>query len=134
PPGYWLTSPNGGEVWEKGTTQYITWDAQNITDQVHLAVIKGTSQVKLITKKTPNTGVYAWTIPMNLAADSLYTIRIRSTVDEDIRDYSDAVVSIVDPPGAAVRSDAGAATFFLEQNRPNPFNPATTIRYTLPAA
>lgn len=130
-----LTSPNGGETLEVGGTYAITWDTQHMPEDVHLAVFKNGSYRKRITSSTANDGHYEWTIPNSLTPDDDYTIRVRSTVEHDHRDYSDVAFSIALPlsKGTSLAAELPAEVA-LGQNYPNPFNPITTIRYALPVA
>jgi len=62
-----LTSPNGGEVWEAGTTKTITWATGTTVRDV--AIVKlfyskdGGSSWTLIKGEDGNPGTYDWTVP-----------------------------------------------------------------------
>lgn len=67
PPTVAVTSPNGGEVWNVGTTHYITWTA---TDDVGVTSIHiyystngGSTYPYTIATGEPNDGTCTWTIP-----------------------------------------------------------------------
>jgi len=96
PPGYWITSPNGGEIWEIGTQVDITWNTQNAPEDVDIALYKNGSHEKTITNATANDGEYTWVVDGNLTAGADYTVRIKNTTDTDNRDYSDFTFSIIE--------------------------------------
>ena len=138
-----VTAPNGGEVWEQGSLQNITWTSK-ITGDVRISLYKGGVQTVLIAPNTADDGVYEWTVPTD-ADGADYQIRISSFDAPAIADKSDGMFSIVAPGVQAARSvteggpglHALATTvpdhFSLGPSYPNPFNPATVIAYGLAA-
>ncbi len=88
-PGYWMTTPNGGETMQTGMTYTISWISQNIDDTVNLALYKNGTFHSTIISSTADTGSYTWTVPGNVPLGDDITIRIKSTVDGTNRDYSD---------------------------------------------
>jgi hypothetical protein len=62
-----LTSPNGGEVWEAGTTQTIAWTTQTTVRDVARVKLfyskDGGSSWTLIEPIDGNPGIYDWTVP-----------------------------------------------------------------------
>ncbi len=77
----------------------------------------------------PCVTTYLWTIPTSLASN---TVKIRVRMDNSATDYydrSDAPFSVLAP--TSLPSPNVAARFVLEQARPNPFNPQTTIGFVL---
>ncbi|MGA1196127.1 MAG: Ser-Thr-rich GPI-anchored membrane family protein [Candidatus Latescibacterota bacterium] len=96
PPGYWITSPNGGETWEIGTQVNITWNTQNSPEDVDIALYKNGSHEKTITNATANDGEYTWVVDGNLTEGADYTVRIKNTTDTDNRDYSDFTFAIIE--------------------------------------
>ncbi|MCX7743651.1 MAG: GPI anchored serine-threonine rich family protein, partial [Flavobacteriales bacterium] len=59
-----LTSPNGGEVWQSGSSYNITWTCSGCgpTVDINLSVNGGMSWNPIVTG-APNTGSYTWNIP-----------------------------------------------------------------------
>lgn len=116
PPGYWITSPNGGEIWEIGTQVHITWNTQNAPEDVDIALYKNGSHEKTITHATANDGEYTWVVDANLTPDADYTVRIKNTTDTDNRDYSDFTFSIIagnNTPEITVLGPNGGETWDL---------------------
>ena len=116
PPGYWITTPNGGETWEIGTPASITWNTQNAPEEVNIALYKDGNHEKTITSSTSNDGEHTWVVDANLDPDTDYTVRIKSTLDTDNRDYSDLTFTIIqgnNTPEITVLSPNGGETWDL---------------------
>jgi hypothetical protein len=98
-----VTSPNGGESWQAGTSHYITWDTKNFGNlnvSLDLSVYNGdTGQYSLtnIANSIPNTGSYNWIIPNTNTTSKLYLKVIASSFDKgpSAQDYSDNYFTIV---------------------------------------
>ncbi len=126
-----LTSPNGGEVLEYGSANFITWD-HNLESTVRLDLLRGGVAERLIIDSLRNTGGYSWRIPSNIAVDSVYQLRIVAVDDTTVADTTDGLFTITDVVSSTGEGEETPRTYFLEQNYPNPFNPTTMIRYSLP--
>jgi hypothetical protein len=58
-----VTSPNGGEDWQIGTTENITWDSAGLTSTLLIVLQQNGTNVALIAKNvTPSLGTYSWTV------------------------------------------------------------------------
>lgn len=80
-----VTYPNGGENLQRGTTYNITWSSINNTDpNVKIELLNGGIIDRIIVDSVPNNGSYSWTIPIDLALDTDYKIRITSITDTQI--------------------------------------------------
>jgi len=102
PPSITVTAPNGGEIWDAGTTQDITWtttagdgaitgvDLEYSTD--------GGSTYSTIVTGTADDGTYSWTVPDEHSSQCL----VRATVHDDNgmtgSDVSDSYFDIVGIP------------------------------------
>jgi hypothetical protein len=74
--GITVTSPNGGESWNRGTTHTITWDkVGDMGANVKIELLKGTS-ASTIKSSTANSGSYSWTISSKQSLANNYKIRI----------------------------------------------------------
>ena len=60
-----VTSPNGGEKWEQGSTHPITWTATGSIANVRIeySVAGSSGPFSTIAAGAPNSGTYSWTIP-----------------------------------------------------------------------
>lgn len=81
--------PNGGEVLKTGSQVQIKWQSTGISGKVVIILYKRGIKHSVITKTTPNSGIFNWAIPANLPEGNDYRIRIRSLRDLSINDFSD---------------------------------------------
>ncbi|MBN1301358.1 MAG: hypothetical protein JW995_09085 [Melioribacteraceae bacterium] len=116
-----LTSPNGGEAWQAGTTQEITWQHTGIQNvKIELTTNNGISWSTVVAS-TPSDGYYTWTqIP--LTASTNCKIKISDADDSMPSDDSDEFFTISPEPGITVISPNGGESFLT--------GTATTIRWT----
>jgi RHS repeat-associated protein len=117
PPSLTITSPNGGETWEKNATHAVTWTSTGIVDDVEIeySIDNGTTWSTIIAS-TANDGSYDWTVPDTPSEGCL--VRISET-DGDPTDTSDAIFSIVDEldPGITVTAPNGGEIWEINSNR-----------------
>ena len=93
PPVITVTSPSGGEIWIKGTTQTIAW-TDNISGNVKIRLLKGSALAAIIAASTPSNGSFDWTVPTSLATGNNYKVEIDSLDDRTIKDQSDRAFRI----------------------------------------
>jgi hypothetical protein len=91
-----VTSPNGGEYLERGTTKRITWTSSgSVGSYVKIELLKGSTVVQTLQSRTENDGSYSsWTIFSRLDRGSDYRIRISSTANPAITDTSNNYFTI----------------------------------------
>ena len=95
-----MTSPNGGESWELGTTQNITWNANGYSGTVRLILFQKAAKVGQIAANLPaDQGSYAWTVGTHQAgtapAGILYSIRLLAG-DGSQDDFSDGPLTLIE--------------------------------------
>lgn len=99
--------PNGGEVWQAGTTKDIMWSALEY-DFFYPVTLEyaSKSDLKTFTKitKTENSGIYAWTIPDDLSAEDL-VIKISDANESKIYDLSDGAFEVEPYEGLAALAE-----------------------------
>lgn len=89
-----VTSPNGGELWQRGTDRTITWSyINNPGNIVRIELLNNAGAVvDIINNGVPigkdGFGSYKWHIPLKLAPTS-YLVRITSTTNGAFWDASD---------------------------------------------
>jgi molybdopterin-binding protein len=98
-----VTSPNGGESWQSGTTQTILWTyTGNLGSYVKIELLKGTSVNSTITSSASigsnGSGSYNWTIPTTQTTGSDYKVRVTSTSNSSYTDTSDGNFTITSKP------------------------------------
>ncbi len=92
-----ITSPNGGEVWQAGTTRTITWSHQGVTGNIQIQpYLNGVPQAN-ITSSASNTGSYSWSIPGSYTPGTTYQMAI-SAMSGQIWDFSNSNFTIQAPP------------------------------------
>lgn len=95
-----ITAPNGGEQWQAGTTQDITWVQQNLAGplSIHLISPNASQPPVAIAMNVPvQAQVFHWQIPVTIASGTYYLIRISlaGNAGTTIFDVSDAPFSIL---------------------------------------
>jgi hypothetical protein len=98
--GITVTSPNGGESWQIGSSQTITWNAVGLTGLVKITLYKDGVWVGLIADNLdPAAGSFTWIVGQHsegtAAAGSGYTIKIKEK-DTLISDTSDLSFSLIE--------------------------------------
>ena len=90
-----VTSPNGGEEWEPGSSHAITWSSANLSSSnVTIKLYKNGSYNSLLSSYTTNDGSYTWTISSSLSESDYYKIRIEEYNNSSVYDESDNYFTI----------------------------------------
>jgi hypothetical protein len=111
-PAVTVTAPNGGEKWQVGTTQTISWQAINIAKlKIELSINAGKAWTELVAE-TDNTGEFVW--PVTGATSDSALIRV-SSLDGAVSDTSDTLFAIVPPPRLSVESPNGGEIVHIEK-------------------
>jgi hypothetical protein len=108
-----VTSPKGGELWRRGLSYYVQWQA-NIPENVSLQLFEAGSLVTNISTNAPSNGAYHWPVPLNLNPGNDYSIKITSTTNSSLFAVSPAQFNIDAPaitPGSPVSLPGGQFTF-----------------------
>jgi hypothetical protein len=90
-----VSSPNGGEEWEQGTTQNIKW-GDNIDGNVKIELFKGGSLKETLAASTESDGSFDWTIAGNYETGDDYKIKVTSVDSSQLFDESDENFSIIE--------------------------------------
>jgi PKD repeat protein len=82
-----IISPNGGEIWNKGTSMNITWTSQNVSGNVKIELSRNSGSTwTTIVSNTANDGGYSWKVTR--PATTQARIRISSVTNSVISDIS----------------------------------------------
>ena len=100
-PSITVTSPNGGESWQIGSTQNITWNSQGITGNLTISLWQNGSRLGTIKDNIdPGDGTYAWIVGqydgVTAPEGTGYEIIIRDSVTS-IYDFCDAPFTLTIP-------------------------------------
>ena len=99
-----LTSPNGGESWQPGSTYTITWTYggslfSSPFNSIKIELLKGGVLNSTIASDVPvgsgGSGSYSWTIPGGQASGSDYRVRLTYKFYDQISDASNGNFTIV---------------------------------------
>ncbi len=96
-----VQTPNGGEVWIKGTIQTITWTSNGNSGPVKLLLIKGEKVFGEIELNGQASGRYNWVVGDCPASGQSaepgrdYRIRVQLVSDPSLRDDSNAPFRIL---------------------------------------
>ncbi len=77
-PNITVTAPNGGEQWQQGTAQNITWSSTGVTGNVKIELYKTGKVISTIAASVVNSGTYSWNIPATQAVGTDYRVKISS--------------------------------------------------------
>ncbi|MFA7420077.1 MAG: sugar-binding protein [Melioribacteraceae bacterium] len=123
-----VQAPNGGEVWQGGTTQTIKWSAVNFTKvRIAFSSNNGSNWSIIADNLDASLGKYDWLVSDSPSNQCLIIVDSKSPANND---KSDASFTIDKQVG--IEGEVLPTTFMLYQNYPNPFNPVTTIKFSLP--
>lgn len=93
-----VLSPNGGEIWQYGSTHLIQWN-YNLCENVRIELWKGGQYYSLLSASAPCNGSFAWAITNSIPAGNDYKIKIISVLATNgstniVYDFSDADFTI----------------------------------------
>jgi len=92
-----VVSPNGGETWTTGSSQYIKWSSSlpSAHKIITVRLRDSASREYYLLSDTPNDGIEQITVPATLVA-GLYTLEIKTFLEnQTVFDKSDAAFNIV---------------------------------------
>ena len=115
PPTVQVTSPHGGEAWQRGLPIFVQWNA-NIAENVAIDLYKSGAKIARLTSGTQNVGAYSWSINVTNVPGSDYSIRVSSATNSAVYGTSATTFSIVDQPNitaspASYSNDGQPQTF-----------------------
>jgi hypothetical protein len=94
-PSVTVSAPNGGESWQAGTSQNITWSSANVSTVKLEYSLDGTTWTTISASTPASPATFAWTVPNTPST----TARVRvSDVSSTATDQSDGTFSITTAP------------------------------------
>ncbi|NUO18636.1 matrixin family metalloprotease [bacterium] len=107
-PAITLTQPNGGQVWNAGTNQSITWTSLNVTGNVNIEVNRSypAGAWESVVANTANDGSHVWNVT-GASTSSTCRIRVTSINSPSATDFSDNDFTIFVPTITLVSPNGG---------------------------
>lgn len=107
-----VSSPNGGETWEGGTSQNITWTSTGSIADVKLEYSTDNGgNWTVITASTSNSGSYNWSVPNSPSGNCL--VKVSDTAGS-ATDQSNAVFTISDQRTVTVTSPNSWQRWYID--------------------
>jgi hypothetical protein len=108
-----VTSPNGGENWQVGSSHNITWTSTGTSGTVRIIYSTNNGSSWTMISNTPDDGSYTWTIPNEPSTSCL--IKIDDT-NESVGDQSNSIFTIALVPTITVTSPNGGENWLVGSN------------------
>ncbi len=97
-----VVSPNGGEIYQAGSTKNITWTSNDIDNvKIELSTNNGTNWVLITASTVADSGLFVWEIPTTISSTQC-RVKISSVNEETLNDVSDGVFTIFKPVLAVI--------------------------------
>jgi poly(3-hydroxybutyrate) depolymerase len=107
-----ITSPNGEEIWQTGSSHAITWIASGLsTVDLSYTTDNGSNWISIANSITASSGSYSWTVPNTPSTNC--KVRIRSSADSTVSAVSNVVFTISSslPPSINLLSPVGTESY-----------------------
>ena len=131
-----VTSPAGGEVWNEGSSQTITWTAADNVEVDSVNVDCSFNGVagpwQPVARRLANSGSLLWTVPDQPTDSALVRVTAYDHALNAGSAQSDSLFRIADPTAGV--GAGGPAVLALARPQPNPGQGTTLLRFSLPRA
>lgn len=106
PPGFHITSPEGGNILVQGTTHAITWRTIGSFPNVWIGYsTDGCDSWHEIAPSTPNVGTYNWAVPA--VTSNACHVSVKQATGGSLSDRNEAAFSIVSPSISVTTPNGG---------------------------
>jgi Calcineurin-like phosphoesterase/Bacterial Ig domain len=130
PPAVTVTSPNGGEVWDEGSSHDITWTATDnvgVTSvDILLSLDGGTTYPDTLAAGEPNDGEYAWAVDGDTSSSARIKLVVYDGGGNSGEDASDGDFEVREVSGGI------PSHLVIMGAAPNPFSQHAVIKFGLP--
>jgi hypothetical protein len=110
-PSITVVTPNGGELWQVGTIQSISWSSSNVqTLRIDYSTDNGLNWLNISTATPTGSGSFNWIIPNTTSIQC--KVRLLDTSDVTVGDTSNSVFTIFQPQ-IVVTSPNGGETWVV---------------------
>jgi len=115
-PSITVTSPNGGETWQRGTTKTVTWSYTGSPGStVKISLVKAGTEVGTIISSTSigssGKGSYSWPISTTGLTGSDFKVKVQSISQPTVTDTSTNYFTLTPAPSITVTSPNGGETW-----------------------
>jgi hypothetical protein len=111
-PSLSLIQPNGGENWQRLSSQEIKWNSSGIQNvKIEYSTNDGNNWTLITNSSTASTGIYNWTLP-NIPSQN-YKVRISNALNEALFDLSESVFTIGPIPNLTLDIPNGGENFLV---------------------
>lgn len=102
-----ITSPNGGENWQAGSSQNITWSQNGLSGNVTIELYKNEQKTVDVGTAAASAGTFEWSIPSGTTVGADYKVRVYQGSVEDFSNANFQMVAASTPeialtPGSLV--------------------------------
>jgi len=109
-----VTSPNGGETWQRGSGQAIAWTSSGVAGNVRIELYDGVVLAATLAVSAENSGTYGYAVPGTLPLGFDYRVRVSSVDAPAVFDLSNGCVTVADKTNPTLTlqasSEAGGGT------------------------
>ncbi|MEA5549740.1 Calx-beta domain-containing protein [Anabaena cylindrica UHCC 0172] len=114
-----VTSPNGGNTFQAGSSYNITW-SDNFSENVKIDLFKGGVFNSTLFSSTLSDGSETWTVPTNLVDGNNYSIKIGSVNNSNLYDLGDANFTVKSLPTITIAANDSDAEEVVNGQTQNP--------------